>query len=262
MSKTITFSVPKGGAGKTTVTFNFAGYLNKLGYKVLIIDSDYQGSLSSTYQEFTNEDTLYNAFMGGDVLIRELSPLLSLIPASFQLKDLEVLLNTRNNKQFLMMMWLQDHLDLIEPYDYILIDTHPDFSTLTQNMIAVSDYVVVPLRPNDYGFIQAKNQFELYFSAFKQDAVDVRTRESLIEAQHLFIGTQVKHNTALSHEFVRLTQDMPNFIGYTIDRAIYDYATGIATPIPLLAEEGKKRDVKAEKEIDLVYGALLERITN
>lgn len=259
MSKTITFSVPKGGNGKTTVTFNFAGFLNKLGYKVLIIDSDYQGSLSSTYQAFTNEKTLYNVFMGGEVEIRELSPLLSLIPASFHLKDLEALLNTRINKQFIMMMWLQDHLDLIESFDYILIDTHPDFSTLTQNMIAISDYVVVPLKPDDYGFLQAKNQFELYFSAFKKEAVDVRTRQSLIEAQPIFLGTQVEHNTAISHEFVRKTKDMTKFIGYTYERVIYKYATSIGVPI-MLADSNQKRDKKAEQEIETVYGLLLERI--
>ena len=86
MSKTITFSVPKGGAGKTTVTFNFAGLLNSLGYKVLLIDSDYQGSLSSTYNQFTNDKSLFNVFNGGEVLIRGISPLLSILPASPRLE--------------------------------------------------------------------------------------------------------------------------------------------------------------------------------
>lgn len=50
MSKTITFSASKGGVGKTTMTFNFASFLVRQGYKVLLIDSDYQGNLSSTYE--------------------------------------------------------------------------------------------------------------------------------------------------------------------------------------------------------------------
>ncbi|QEA46407.1 ParA family protein [Leuconostoc citreum] len=259
MSKTITFSVPKGGAGKTTVTFNFAGLLNSLGYKVLLIDSDYQGSLSSTYNQFTNDQSLFNVFNGGDVLIRGISPLLSILPASPCLEELDGLLNSKNNKHFLMMMWLQDHVDLISDYDYILIDTHPGFNTVTQNMIAVSDYVVVPLMPTDYGFIQAKNQFDLHFESFKADAVDVRTRESLIEAKPIYIGTQVKHNTSISHEFVRMTKDISDFVGYTVHREIYNYATTIGVPI-MLADDTHKHDLKAEKEIAEVYGQLLERI--
>ncbi|MCK8605731.1 ParA family protein [Leuconostoc citreum] len=259
MSKTITFSVPKGGAGKTTVTFNFAGLLNKLGYKVLLIDSDSQGSLSSTYKCFNNEKTLYNVFNGGEVEIRRLSPLSSLIPASPDLEALDRQLDSRNNKYFLMMMWLQDHFSEIEEFDYILIDTHPGFSNMTRNMIAVSDYVVVPLMPNDYGYIQAKNQFDVHLENFKAEAVDVRTRESLIMAKTLYIGTKVKHNTGISREFMRLTKNMPHFIGYTIERVIYDYSTSVGIPI-MLTDNEHKHDKKAEKEIEAVYGELLERI--
>ena len=75
-------------------------------------------------------------------------------------------------------MWLQDHLEEIKDYDYILIDTHPEFGTLTKNMIAVSDYVVVPLEPSEYGFIQSKQQFDLRMKEFRDDAVDIRTREA------------------------------------------------------------------------------------
>ncbi|MGR8823216.1 ParA family protein [Leuconostoc citreum] len=259
MSKTITFSVPKGGAGKTTVTFNFAGFLNKLGYKVLVIDSDHQGSLSSTYNELTNKQSLYNVFMGGDVLIREVTPLLSILPASPQLENLDALLNSRNNKNFLLMMWLQDHYQSIKTYDFILIDTHPGFSTVTQNMIAVSDYVVVPLMPDEYGFIQAKNQFDIHFEAFKNDAVDVRTRESLIKAKPVYIGTQVEHNTSISREFIRKTKEMPDFVGYTMKRVVYKYANAMGVPIALTGDNAK-HDHKAEQEINKVYGQLLERI--
>lgn len=65
MSKTITFSASKGGVGKTTMTFTFASFLVRQGYKVLLIDSDYQGNLSSTYESYTNKNTLYDVFTGG-----------------------------------------------------------------------------------------------------------------------------------------------------------------------------------------------------
>ncbi len=46
--KVITFANLKGGVGKTTMTANIAAYLERLGHRVLLIDFDYQGSLSRT----------------------------------------------------------------------------------------------------------------------------------------------------------------------------------------------------------------------
>ena len=45
MSEVIVITSGKGGVGKTTMTFNFASFLVRQGYKVLLIDSDYQGPL-------------------------------------------------------------------------------------------------------------------------------------------------------------------------------------------------------------------------
>ena len=43
----ITFAAVKGGVGKTTLSYNFSGYLADLGYKVLMIDFDHQCNLWS-----------------------------------------------------------------------------------------------------------------------------------------------------------------------------------------------------------------------
>ncbi len=36
--------------------------------------------------------------------------------------------------------------------DYILIDTHPDFSTITKNAIAISNYLLSPITPSEHGY--------------------------------------------------------------------------------------------------------------
>ena len=46
--KVISLVNHKGGVVKTTITFNLAVNLTKLGYKVLVIDFDSQGNLSKT----------------------------------------------------------------------------------------------------------------------------------------------------------------------------------------------------------------------
>lgn len=258
MSKTITFSASKGGVGKTTMTFNFASFLVQRGFKVLLIDSDYQGNLSSTYESYTNQNTLYDAFTDGLPKIREINPKLGLLPASPHLDELEGVLQSKNNKNFLMMMWFQDHLEEIADYDYILIDTHPEFGTLTKNMIAVSDFVVVPLEPSEYGFIQSKQQFDLRMKEFRDDAVDIRTRETLIEAKVLYLANRVKHNTRSSHEFARIIDQMDDLIALLSEREVFNSSTMLKTPVFEL--EQAKRNPKALQQITAAYQKLLESV--
>jgi len=258
MSKTITFSASKGGVGKTTMTFNFASYLTQKGFRVLLVDSDYQGNLSSTYESYTNQNTLYNIFTDGNVEIRSINPLLSLIPASPHLDELEGVLQSKNNKNFMMMMWLQDHLKEIQDYDYILIDTHPEFGTLTKNMIAVSDYVVVPLEPSEYGFIQSKQQFDLRKKEFREAAEDIRTRESLIEAKVLYLANRVKHNTRSSHEFGQLINQIDDLVAVLNEREVFNSSTMLKTPVFEL--EQAKRSPKTLEQINAAYQQLLESV--
>ena len=58
-------------------------------------------------------------------------------------------LQTRANKELLMYMWFSDNYDELKKFDYVLIDTHPDFSTITQNMIVISDLVFSPIEWNN-----------------------------------------------------------------------------------------------------------------
>lgn len=258
MTTTITFSASKGGVGKTTMTFNFASYLIQSGYRVLLIDSDYQGNLSSTYESYTNQNTLYNVFTDGFARIRTITPNLSLMPASPHLDELEGTLQSKNNKNFLMLMWLQDHLDEIESFDFILIDTHPEFGTLTKNMIAVSDYVVVPLEPSEYGFIQSKQQFDLRMKEFRDDAIDIRTRETLIEAKVLYLANRVKHNTRSSHEFGQLIKNIDNLVTVINEREVFNTSTMLKTPVFEL--EQAKRNPKALEQIKASFEKLLESV--
>ena len=48
----------KGGVGKTTTTFNLGTALVQSGYKVLIVDLDPQGSLTTSLGVMLDEDTL------------------------------------------------------------------------------------------------------------------------------------------------------------------------------------------------------------
>ena len=165
--KIITFAAIKGGVGKTTLTFNYGEWLSSKGHNVLLIDSDHQCSLTQTYNIFTKDSE--------KVEIIELHKNLSIIPASMQLDTINNDLQTRANKELLMYMWFSDNYDELKKFDYVLIDTHPDFSTITQNMIVISDLVFSPIEPSEYGFI-SKSNLELRMEQLKQDVINVESQ--------------------------------------------------------------------------------------
>ena len=57
--KILTFANPKGGAGKTVSSINFAYALSRLGYKTLLIDTDPRGGVSICLG-MENENTLFD----------------------------------------------------------------------------------------------------------------------------------------------------------------------------------------------------------
>lgn len=197
----ITFTGSKGGVGKTTIAFNYAAWLAQQDYRVLLIDGDFQANLSSTYNLITNENTLLDVFIDGHAVVRNVQKNIDLLPASPNLDQVEGLIQTKMYREYLLMQWMRKNVVQMQAYDFILIDTHPEFGLLTKNMIAVSDAVIVPLEPSEYGFQQLKTQFELRMAEYRQDSIDPRTGVSDIDAKVYFIGNKIQHNTTESQQF-------------------------------------------------------------
>src|SRR5699024_12064700 len=68
--KIITFAVKKGGVGKTTLAYNYIGWLANKGFKVLAIDLDSQCNLTATYDIYDQNNTIGELF---DIAIKERS---------------------------------------------------------------------------------------------------------------------------------------------------------------------------------------------
>ena len=229
--KIITFSASKGGVGKTTLTYNWGTWLARQGHKVLLIDADYQANLSSTFNLLTKKRTLFNAIMMGNAEIRKIDDNLSILPASPDLDQIETLLQPEMYREYKMLQWMRNNRHELETFDFIIIDTHPDFGTLTKNMIAVSDYVVVPLEPSEYGFQQSKNQFEQRMQVFREDATDPRTGISDITAKVLFVGNKVEPQTNSSKSFEEVMRELPNAVALINKREPFKLSTLFKTPI-------------------------------
>ena len=145
MSKTIAVSNQKGGVGKTTTTINLAASLAMADQRVLVVDMDPQGNLTSGFgQKASTEDTVYEALIGGTSLPRLQTSVdrLHLVPAGRHLAGAEVELVAMDDRERRLRTLLEP---VAGEYDFVLIDTPPSLGLLTLNALVAADTVLIPL---------------------------------------------------------------------------------------------------------------------
>lgn len=171
MGKVISLVNQKGGVGKTTTTFNLGAALASQGKRVLLIDADPQGNLT-TYMGWTEDElsvtlndllinTLNDRKNNFDSCIKHHSENLDLIPSDIQLSSIEMTLVGAMSREYTMRNSIKE---LKEKYDYILIDTQPALGMLTINALASADKVIIPLQPQ---YLAAKGMTQLLSTIIK-----------------------------------------------------------------------------------------------
>jgi cellulose biosynthesis protein BcsQ len=158
----------KGGVGKTTVTAHLGAAFAAKGYRVLLLDLDLQGSLSSVYlaqkdiRKHSDEKKLLQDFFGQATLGKKpklhpyMLPILpgtssAIVATSDRLSFSEInltltwqlRLGSKKDSRFFLRKAL--HLkQVLNRFDIVLIDCPPLINSCCTNALAASDYVLIP----------------------------------------------------------------------------------------------------------------------
>jgi len=138
----------KGGIGKTTTTLNLGAALSEKGRRVLLVDLDPQGALSTGVglDAMALTETIY------DVLRDQRRPLAAIItetpigcdlaPANIDLAASELELVSEPGRERILSDKLRP---LLETYDFILLDCPPSLGLLTLNALSAATRAVIPV---------------------------------------------------------------------------------------------------------------------
>lgn len=153
MGKTIAIANQKGGVGKTTTAVNLSAAMASFGKKILVIDTDPQGNMTSGFGVDKNdvENTVYELLLGDcsveETIIKNVIDNVDLISSNVNLAAVEIELIGVDNKDFILkneIEWIKDR------YDYIIIDCPPSLNMLTINAMTTADTVLVPIQCEFY----------------------------------------------------------------------------------------------------------------
>ena len=164
--RVIALANQKGGTGKTTTTVNLGIGLARLGQKVLLIDADPQGDLT-TCLGWQDQDSLQTtiATIMEKVIRDELFSVdegilhhkegVDLMPANIELSAMEMSLVNAMSREFTLRTYVNE---VKKNYDTVLIDCMPSLGMITINALAAANSVIIPVQAH---YLPAKGMTQL-----------------------------------------------------------------------------------------------------
>lgn len=198
----------KGGVGKTTTAVSLAGHLVTQGARVLLVDMDPQGSMTS-YFGFDPDDmprSIYSLFELDDFTYENVSSVLTktkveqltLLPASTALATLDRQLGSQQGKGLVLKKSLTA---LEQHFDYILIDCLPMLGILMVNALAACDSLLLPVQTE---FLALKGLDRM------MNTLEMITKSRKTPLHRTIVPTMFDRRTRASSESLRALREKYN----------------------------------------------------
>lgn len=140
---------PKGGVGKSTTAAALAVGLRRHGYRVLAVDLDPQGSLTTwlgvTSQEAQRRPGLVQLLLGAATApqaVVETPAGVPVVPATRELQIVEVELRARPNREHQVQRALAS---ILPTYDVVIVDTPAGVDLWLWSALAMADRILAPV---------------------------------------------------------------------------------------------------------------------
>ena len=213
----------KGGVSKTTTAFNLGWMLAEQGYRVLMVDSDPQCNLTGMVLGFKGADELESFYgeQGQNTIRSGLAPAFEAQPRSIEavdpvavggrsglylmagdlrLSEYEVTLGIAQELSAAIqalqnlpgsLVFLIDRTAEAVGADFILIDMSPGLGPINQNLVMISDYLILPTSPDVFSVL-AIDSLSRVLPRWKQWAVQASQIQVLRDAAYPFPEPSLK----------------------------------------------------------------------
>lgn len=218
-AKIISFYIKKGGVGKSTHGYNFAGYCaDVLNKRVLLIDGDHSRNMTNTFGVQATE-TIVDVFKHGSFPVYETNnPNIDIIPGDRLFTDEGAEIHKASTKYMEFARWIYNNKERIDKeYDFVIIDTHNDESFVTKNLLVASHLIVSPVTPDGDSYNGIDDLPEMIEKELKPRTIPFGANTSIVDLDIALIPNNVKINgfmlSNINKEFLDDLSGMENFIG-------------------------------------------------
>ena len=200
-SRIITVFGAKGGIGKTTIAVNLAVLLAKMGKKVTIIDADLQFGDVNVYFDIDPKDTIAELSQGKDS--GNIDAIKRIMALHFSGVSVVCAPKSPEYAEYVTANIVETMINTMRPYyDYVLVDTAPQFNDVTMAAIENANLVLLVAAPDISTLRNTKISLNILESLQQREKTEIivnRMTKGMISIKDMqrVLGVQVKNTIAL-----------------------------------------------------------------